>query len=82
VTLLGDAIHAMLPTLGQGANMALRVAGVLAGELAGGGDVVTAIGRYEQEMRERVYPIMALAADHDRSFGGGALARAREETSA
>ena len=29
VTLVGDAIHAMLPTLGKGANMAMRNAAVL-----------------------------------------------------
>jgi len=76
VTLLGDAIHAMLPTRGQGANMALRDARVLAGQLAsaarGERDLLAAIGAYEQDMRDYVYPIMDLSADHDR-FGGGGL---------
>jgi 2-polyprenyl-6-methoxyphenol hydroxylase-like FAD-dependent oxidoreductase len=82
VTVLGDAIHAMLPTLGQGANMALRDAGVLARELAEGDDVVAAIGAYEADMRAYVYPIVERATDHDRSFGGGALARDREQAPA
>jgi 2-polyprenyl-6-methoxyphenol hydroxylase-like FAD-dependent oxidoreductase len=74
VTLLGDAIHAMLPTLGQGANMALRDAGLLAGKLAdGAADPVAAIAAYEREMRDYVYPILRLSADHNR-FGGGGLA--------
>lgn len=77
VTLIGDAIHAMLPTLGQGANMALRDAGLLAGKLAGATDVIAAIGVYEQEMRDFVYPILELAADHS-NFGGGGLARKPE----
>ena len=50
VTLLGDAIHAMTPMRGVGANTALRDAQLLARELASGGDVVQAIGRYEAEM--------------------------------
>ncbi len=73
VTLIGDAIHAMLPTLGQGANMALRDAGLLAGHLASGDDAVAAIGAYEQGMRDHVYPILDMAADHSR-YGGGGLA--------
>jgi 2-polyprenyl-6-methoxyphenol hydroxylase-like FAD-dependent oxidoreductase len=74
VTLIGDAIHAMLPTLGQGANMALADAGSLAAQLADAEDPVAAIGAYEQEMRARVDPILELAADHS-NFGGGGLAR-------
>ncbi|RAS61099.1 2-polyprenyl-6-methoxyphenol hydroxylase-like FAD-dependent oxidoreductase [Lentzea atacamensis] len=47
VTLLGDAIHAMTPMRGVGANIALRDAQLLARCIAEGGD---AIARYEQEM--------------------------------
>jgi 2-polyprenyl-6-methoxyphenol hydroxylase-like FAD-dependent oxidoreductase len=72
---MGDAIHAMLPTLGQGANMALRDAATLAGKLADTADVVAAIGAYEAEMRGYVYPIMEMAADHS-NYGGGGLAKA------
>jgi 2-polyprenyl-6-methoxyphenol hydroxylase-like FAD-dependent oxidoreductase len=78
VTLIGDAIHAMLPTLGQGANMALRDAAVLAGKLADATDPVAAIGAYEAEMRGYVYPILDMAADHSR-FGGGGLKREPQE---
>jgi 2-polyprenyl-6-methoxyphenol hydroxylase-like FAD-dependent oxidoreductase len=72
VTLIGDAIHAMLPTLGQGANMALRDAALLAAKLGDGSAPVAAVGAYEAAMRDHVYPIMEMAADHSR-FGGGGL---------
>ena len=78
VTLLGDAIHAMLPTLGQGANQALRDAGLLAGRLAAASRgelaLLDAIAQYEDAMRDYVYPIMEMSADHSR-FGGGGLRR-------
>lgn len=74
VTLVGDAIHAMLPTLGQGANTALGDAARLSARLADCSDPVAAIGDYERAMRDHVYPIMEMAADHSR-FGGGGLGR-------
>ena len=55
VTLLGDAIHAMTPAGGIGANTALRDAALLARSLAGvmvKGDVIATIAGYEGEMRE------------------------------
>jgi 2-polyprenyl-6-methoxyphenol hydroxylase-like FAD-dependent oxidoreductase len=73
VTLAGDAAHAMLPTLGMGANLSLRDAGALCARLVGGGDVVEAIGAYEAEMRDVAYPLMRMAAEHDKHFGGGGL---------
>jgi 2-polyprenyl-6-methoxyphenol hydroxylase-like FAD-dependent oxidoreductase len=77
VTLVGDAAHAMLPTLGLGANLALRDAARLLDQLSaaarGGGDIVRAIGAYEADMRDYVYPFMRMTMDHDRQFGGGAL---------
>lgn len=55
VTLLGDAIHAMTPAGGIGANTAMRDAALLARLLGdaerSGCDVVSAIAEYEAEMR-------------------------------
>jgi 2-polyprenyl-6-methoxyphenol hydroxylase-like FAD-dependent oxidoreductase len=78
VTLTGDAIHAMLPTFGMGGNTSLRDAAILSANLAqvqrGERELLDAIGGYEAAMREYVYPIMEMSADHDR-FGGGGLRR-------
>jgi 2-polyprenyl-6-methoxyphenol hydroxylase-like FAD-dependent oxidoreductase len=86
VTLIGDAAHAMLPTLGMGANLSLRDAGLLSERLAAVGrgeqDLVAAIGAYEDQMREVVYPIMRMAMEHDKHFGGGALERINEPAEA
>ena len=81
VTFLGDAINAMLPTLGKGANMAMRNAAVLRDALVaadrGERPLLDSLHAYEQDMRAATYPLMELAADHDR-FGGGALRDAEE----
>jgi 2-polyprenyl-6-methoxyphenol hydroxylase-like FAD-dependent oxidoreductase len=81
VTLVGDSVNAMLPTLGKGANMAMRNAGVLRDRLvaASRGELglVEAIASYEADMRAATYPLMELAADHS-NFGGGGL---REQAS-
>jgi 2-polyprenyl-6-methoxyphenol hydroxylase-like FAD-dependent oxidoreductase len=82
VTLVGDAIHAMLPTLGKGANMAMRNAAVLRDAIVradrGEAELVDAIGAYEADMREATYPLMRLASDHG-NFGGGGLRGPRAE---
>ena len=79
VTVVGDAAHGMLPTLGMGANSALRDAAVLADRIRdiadGGAPIGTAIGDYEDEMRRFAYPLIPLTVDHDNVFGGGALVR-------
>jgi salicylate hydroxylase len=78
VTVIGDAIHAMLPTFGMGGNTSLRDAALLTAGLeraaTGAVSVSDAVAGYEEAMREYVYPIMEMSADHDR-FGGGGLRR-------
>ncbi len=63
VTALGDAVHAMPPTGGQGASTAIRDAHVLVGELAdaaaGRSSIVAAVDRYEQQMREYASQVVA-----------------------
>ena len=54
VTLLGDAVHAMTPTLGRGANLAMRDAALLGRQLktvaAGEKPLTEALGTYEEEL--------------------------------
>jgi 2-polyprenyl-6-methoxyphenol hydroxylase-like FAD-dependent oxidoreductase len=65
VTLLGDAIHAMSPAGGSGANIALMDAANLTAALSGAGsEVVTAIEAYERRMRE--YGFAAVEASRRR----------------
>ena len=59
LTVLGDAIHAMSPAGGVGANTALADAAMLAQCLAEG-DVGPAVVRYEADMRERAERALAL----------------------
>jgi salicylate hydroxylase len=80
VTVLGDAAHGMLPTKGMGANSTFYDAAFLCDRLAdaaaGRKDIPQAIGEYEAAMRSFAYPVIAMAADHDNQFGGGAINRA------
>jgi 2-polyprenyl-6-methoxyphenol hydroxylase-like FAD-dependent oxidoreductase len=58
VTVLGDAIHAMSPARGSGANLALRDAQRLSDtltSLTAGDELVDAVGRYEAGLREEGY---------------------------
>jgi 2-polyprenyl-6-methoxyphenol hydroxylase-like FAD-dependent oxidoreductase len=54
VTLLGDAVHAMTPTLGRGANFAMRDAALLGRQLktvaTGEKPLAEALGTYEAEL--------------------------------
>ena len=82
VTLIGDAAHAMLPTLGMGANLALRDAHLLRDRLVaaarGDAGLVASIGAFENDMRDYVYPFMRMTVEHDEHFGGGGLKQLRE----
>ena len=73
VTLIGDAIHAMSPAGGSGANTALRDAALLAGELAaaarGEKTTVEAIGCYERQMID--YGFAAVQASRAGLRAGG-----------
>ncbi|HWS36087.1 MAG TPA: FAD-dependent monooxygenase [Actinoplanes sp.] len=66
VTVVGDAVHAMSPAAGIGANTALRDAHVLGDHLlaAAKGEitVLDAIGAYEQSMREYAYQAVRKSA--------------------
>ncbi|MFF4579678.1 FAD-dependent monooxygenase [Streptomyces sp. NPDC001389] len=59
VTLLGDAAHPMLTSLGQGSGMAIEDAVVLGRALRGAGDLPRALRRYEDERRERTRGMVA-----------------------
>ncbi|MFC8677434.1 FAD-dependent oxidoreductase [Streptomyces griseorubiginosus] len=67
VTLIGDAIHAMPPAYGTGANTTLRDAAALTEALsrvAGGrAPLLEAIAAYEAELRAEVFPILRAASD-------------------
>lgn len=73
VTLLGDAIHAMSPAGGVGANTALRDAAALASALASGAGFHEAVSGYEVAMR--AWARAAITASDDgarRLFGASA----------
>ncbi len=62
VTLLGDALHTVHPSIGSGTRFAMRDAVALAGAIADGGDDVDAILRsYEQTRRRRADAFQAAA---------------------
>lgn len=67
VTLLGDAIHAMPPSFGAGANSALRDAAALTRAFTqitnGGRPLLEALAAYEADMRDEIFPILRASAD-------------------
>jgi len=70
VTVLGDAIHAMSPARGSGANTALQDAALLCQVLTtDGSDVVAAIGEYERQMREYGYAAVAASRQAEAQTG-------------
>jgi 2-polyprenyl-6-methoxyphenol hydroxylase-like FAD-dependent oxidoreductase len=68
VTLLGDAIHAMTPMMGIGANVALRDAQLLARCIAEGGD---SIARYETRMYDYGFAAVRASLKAARQFADG-----------
>jgi 2-polyprenyl-6-methoxyphenol hydroxylase-like FAD-dependent oxidoreductase len=75
VTVLGDAIHAMSPARGSGANTALQDAALLCRLLAGaapGGDLITAVGDYERQMRRYGYAAVAASSQAEAAAGARA----------
>jgi 2-polyprenyl-6-methoxyphenol hydroxylase-like FAD-dependent oxidoreductase len=70
VTLLGDAVHAMPPASGNGANMAFRDASLLHRNLAaaarGSTPLLQAIGDYEREMRDYAFSTIRSAMTNER----------------
>jgi 2-polyprenyl-6-methoxyphenol hydroxylase-like FAD-dependent oxidoreductase len=72
VTVLGDAIHAMSPAGGSGANLALRDAAQLCRALtsvADGDDITPAIGQYEHQLRDYGYAAVAASAQAEAERG-------------
>ncbi|HEY3682662.1 MAG TPA: NAD(P)/FAD-dependent oxidoreductase [Streptosporangiaceae bacterium] len=82
VTLLGDAIHAMTPAGGTGANTALRDAALLGGLLddavRGGGGVVGAVAAYEERMRAYGFAAVARSRAYGADRGGPRAAEPEE----
>ncbi len=70
VVLAGDAIHAISPSAGQGASLAMEDAAILAKCLRHNHDLETAFSTYETLRRERVERMVKWA----RSMGGAKLA--------
>lgn len=73
VTLMGDACHATLPYLAQGANMAIEDGMVLARALAEFDTVETALTRYEQARAERTARIVNKSSENLGRFHNDAL---------
>jgi 2-polyprenyl-6-methoxyphenol hydroxylase-like FAD-dependent oxidoreductase len=73
--LLGDAVHAMTPNIGQGAGMAMEDAAVLAEELAGAAGIEQALANYVRRRKARVETVMRISREvGDDGQRSGALA--------
>jgi salicylate hydroxylase len=76
ITLLGDACHATLPFLAQGAAMAMEDGLILARALEQASDPAAALRSYEQTRRERTRRVVEGSADNTRRFHNPLLAEA------
>lgn len=61
--LLGDAVHAMTPNIGQGAGMAMEDAAALAEELATSDSVEKALDAYARRRKPRVETVMRVSRE-------------------
>jgi 2-heptyl-3-hydroxy-4(1H)-quinolone synthase len=61
--LLGDAVHAMTPNIGQGAGMAMEDAAVLAEEVAGASEIDHALASYVRRRKARVETVMRISRE-------------------
>ncbi len=80
VSILGDACHAMLPFLGQGANMALEDGVVLARCIEKCDDPVAALQHYEVARRERTTDVVNRSGAMAATFHNDALADVQKGT--
>lgn len=62
VVMIGDAVHATIPQLGQGAGLAIEDAVVLGEELAVGDDVAAALDRYMARRYDRCKMVVDVSA--------------------
>ncbi len=61
--LLGDAVHAMTPNIGQGAGMAMEDAAALAEELASSATIEDALANYVRRRKPRVEAVMRISRE-------------------
>ncbi len=80
VTLLGDACHPTLPTLGQGANMTMEDAMILARCLEASTDVADALKRYENARMGRTSRIVRSSFDRAQRMRNRELANPDQAT--
>jgi FAD-dependent urate hydroxylase len=76
VVLAGDAAHAVSPSAGQGASMAMEDAATLGRCLAATDDVAAALADYEQRRRARVEKVVAVGRRNSSTKAAGPVGAA------